>query len=185
VLGAIEPIKNKWTHIALSFEGTTMRVYINGAQVAWQGGIGPLVYDPADVPLTIGSDWAAGASTARFTGLIDEVSLYNRALTPNEIADIYNANRLGKDVTRPYFTSPSLLPGATRVVGYSQTLTTVMSTAPVVFLLTSGALPPGIALSSAGVVSGVPTTQGAFEFAVQATDALARSTVQQCILPVL
>jgi hypothetical protein len=102
VLGLIKPItSNQWTHMAISFDGTTMRIYINGAQVAWRGGLGPIVYDSAGAPLTIGSNWAAGASTERFTGLIDEVSLYNRALTPTEVADIYNADRLGKDVTRP------------------------------------------------------------------------------------
>jgi concanavalin A-like lectin/glucanase superfamily protein/List-Bact-rpt repeat protein/immunoglobulin I-set domain protein/thrombospondin type 3 repeat protein len=65
---------NQWTHLAATFDGTTKRLYVNGAQVASQSGLGSLVYDPALVPVTIGSDWAFNASSARFNGLIDEVA---------------------------------------------------------------------------------------------------------------
>ena len=92
---------NQWTHLAITFDGTTKRLYVNGAQVASQGGLGGLVYDPAPVPVTIGADLTANAPSDFFTGLVDEVSLYNRALTINEVFDIYNADFIGKDVTRP------------------------------------------------------------------------------------
>jgi len=36
--------------------------------------------------------------------------------------------------------------------------------------LSGGSLPGGISLNSAGVVSGMPTTNGAFSFAAQVTD---------------
>ena len=49
---------NQWTHLAISFDGTTKRLYVNGVVVASQGGLGELVYDLAAVPVTIGSDWA-------------------------------------------------------------------------------------------------------------------------------
>src|SRR5262249_11104070 len=102
---------NQWTHLAASFDGSTKRLYVNGVQVASQGGLGVAISDPSPtVRVTIGSDWGFGASSARFTGHIDEVSIYNRALTLYEIADIYSADRLGKIVAQPYFTSPSQLP---------------------------------------------------------------------------
>ena len=69
--------------------------------------LGALVYDAAAVPVTIGSDWARTLSSARFNGRIDEVALYNRALTADEVLGIYNADFLGKDFSRPYFTSPA------------------------------------------------------------------------------
>src|SRR3954453_4632576 len=62
-----------------------MLVYVNGAQVASKRGLGALIYEPAPVPVTIGSDWGFNASSARFTGFVDEVALYNRALTINEV----------------------------------------------------------------------------------------------------
>src|SRR5262249_42421981 len=43
-------------------------------------------------------------------------------------------------------------------------------TAPYSFLLTSGNLPPGITLSSDGVISGTPTARGVFTFTIQTTD---------------
>ena len=54
---------------------------------------------------------------------------------------------------------------------YRQTLTTVGATGSVVFSLSAGALPGGLALTASGVLSGAPTTAGAFPFTIRATDA--------------
>ena len=45
------------------------------------------------------------------------------------------------------------------------------------FALASGALPPGLSLSSAGILSGTPTTVGPYQFTVSATDYAGLSTV--------
>lgn len=92
---AVIPL-NQWTHLAISFDGNTKVLYVNGTQVASQSGLGPLIYDPAAIPVTIASDWTANASSQHFTGLIDEVSLYNRALTPAEVSGIVAAGPAGK-----------------------------------------------------------------------------------------
>ncbi len=42
--------------------------------------------------------------------------------------------------------------------------------APYSFTLSAGSLPPGLALSSGGVLNGTPTTLGSFNFTIQATD---------------
>ncbi|HVY92422.1 MAG TPA: Ig domain-containing protein, partial [Bryobacteraceae bacterium] len=54
---------------------------------------------------------------------------------------------------------------------YSQTLTAAGGTAPYTWSLFSGALPPGLGLSSDGTISGVPTTPGPAAFSIQVTDA--------------
>jgi hypothetical protein len=94
---------NRWTHLASSFGGGIKCLYVNGTQVASQPGLGALIYEPAAVPVTIGSDWTRNASDARFTGFVP--------LTANEIRDIYNADFTGKDVALPYFTTPSPIAG--------------------------------------------------------------------------
>lgn len=68
--------------------------------------------------------------------------------------------------------SPNTLAGGTVGVSYSQSLAAGGGQAPYSFSTTvaSGALPPGLALSSAGVVSGTPTASGSFSFKVSGTD---------------
>ena len=88
---------NKWTHLAISFDGTAKRLYVDGALVASQGGLSELVYE-AGVPVTMGSNWAFNASSARFNGHIDEVAIYNRALTSDEVADNIQCGSCGEEL---------------------------------------------------------------------------------------
>ncbi|HEV8232242.1 MAG TPA: putative Ig domain-containing protein, partial [Thermoanaerobaculia bacterium] len=67
--------------------------------------------------------------------------------------------------------SPSVLPGGSVGSSYSQSITASGGTAPYVFSVTSGLLPPGLSLSSGGVLSGTPTSGGSYSFTVTATDA--------------
>jgi large repetitive protein len=64
--------------------------------------------------------------------------------------------------------NPATLPAGTVGAAFSQTLTATGGTAPFTFSFSSGALPPGLTLSQAGVISGTPTAAGAFTFTVQA-----------------
>jgi sugar lactone lactonase YvrE len=66
--------------------------------------------------------------------------------------------------------SPTTLPGGTYNAAYSQTLAASGGTSPYSFSVSSGSLPNGLTLSSAGVVSGTPTAAGTFTFAATATD---------------
>ena len=67
--------------------------------------------------------------------------------------------------------SPATLPNGAVGVAYSQTLTASGGTAPYTFTVIAGALPPGLALSTAGVISGTPTTAGPSNVTIRATDA--------------
>ena len=102
--------------------------------------------------------------------MMDEPTIYNRALTLIEIFNIY-ADAKGKDFTHPYFTSPSPLPDASLGVSYTQQLTIKLGTAPIRFSLSRGTPPTRMTLSSAGMVSGNPSIQGTFNFTVRDTDA--------------
>jgi uncharacterized protein YhjY with autotransporter beta-barrel domain len=66
--------------------------------------------------------------------------------------------------------NPASLPNGTQGTAYSQTITASGGSTPYTFARTSGALPPGLSLSSGGVLSGTPTANGTFNFDVQATD---------------
>ena len=66
--------------------------------------------------------------------------------------------------------SPATLPAAQVGVAYSQSIAASGGTAPNTFTVTAGALPAGLTLSAAGMLSGTPTVSGSFSFTVKATD---------------
>src|SRR5439155_3758910 len=71
---------NAWTHLAGTLDGTMVRVYVNGEMVGSQVQTASLVSTTGT--LQIGADIFAGE---HFAGLIDEVRIYNRALSQAEI----------------------------------------------------------------------------------------------------
>lgn len=66
--------------------------------------------------------------------------------------------------------TPSALPDATTAQAYSQSFSTTGGVAPYSYAVTAGALPTGLTLSPAGVLSGTATQGGIFSFTVSATD---------------
>uniref|UniRef100_UPI0037C5313D GEVED domain-containing protein n=1 Tax=Prosthecobacter sp. TaxID=1965333 RepID=UPI0037C5313D len=68
--------------------------------------------------------------------------------------------------------SPASLPATTQYASYNQTLSSTNGTAPYIWTVSTGALPGGLTLSSAGVLSGTVTSaSGAYVFTAKATDA--------------
>ena len=72
----------QWQHIAGTFDGTTMLVFVNGEQVGELAASGSIISNP--ILPTIGgrSDTAVD-----FDGANDELKVYDRALTPEEIKE--------------------------------------------------------------------------------------------------
>nr|WP_269744712.1 putative Ig domain-containing protein [Granulicella tundricola] len=83
----------------------------------------------------------------------------------------------------PPLTFTGSLPNATLNVPYTQTLAAAGGIAPYTYTITAGTLPPGITMSSTGVVSGTPTVVGASSFTVTATDS--EGTPQTASLPLV
>jgi hypothetical protein len=73
-------------------------------------------------------------------------------------------------VVDPLAINTTSLPPAARGIAYSQRLSATNGSGSVMWKVTSGALPPGIALSSGGTLAGSATTDGAYSFTVEATD---------------
>lgn len=86
---------NTWSHVAGTYDGTTMKFYVNGLLVASRPQTGPIATSTG--PLTIGGNVVYGEN---WNGLIDEVRIYNRALSQNEIHADMNVPNVGP-VTRP------------------------------------------------------------------------------------
>ena len=60
--------------------------------------------------MEIGSSWGGGSRTRYFHGMVDEVSIYNRALSASDIAGIYYAGAAGKCLPTPTVTWTNLAP---------------------------------------------------------------------------
>ena len=96
---------NRWTHVAGTFDGTIFQIFVDGVLAAQA--VGDLGW-PSGGALTLGSS----GDCPPFAGILDEISIYNRALAPREIAAIYTASRAEKcDLSVP----PGFLLGPTNV----------------------------------------------------------------------
>ena len=106
------PLNNTaWMHAAATYDGTTMRLYINGVQ---EGSIaGPAAITANSLAVGLG---AQSDNTRRFTGLLDDARIYGSALSASQIAalaGIPNAPTLNSpaDGATGVRTSPTLSVG--------------------------------------------------------------------------
>lgn len=67
--------------------------------------------------------------------------------------------------------APSSLPGGRVGQAYAAAIAAAGGVAPYTYVLSSGSLPAGLALSPAGALSGTPTAAGSFAFSLKASDA--------------
>ena len=87
--GAPDPVpQNTWVHVAGTYDGATVRLYVNGAEVANQPLTGRFAHDRTPVILGGNGNDASGVPTELFPGRIDELMLFGRALGPDEIAQL-------------------------------------------------------------------------------------------------
>lgn len=76
----------EWVHLALSFDGSSLRFYLNGSIVGTDSSITTAGVIAENV--TIGGQGDAPTSRS-FEGLIDEVRIYSRALSAEEVKTLY------------------------------------------------------------------------------------------------
>jgi hypothetical protein len=81
VCGATSPL-DQWIHVAGRWDGAVSAFFMNGVKVG-QKAQPAVMFDTSS--LIIGSDWNTGAPAYQFHGRIDDLQLYNRALTDAEI----------------------------------------------------------------------------------------------------
>jgi Concanavalin A-like lectin/glucanases superfamily/Secretion system C-terminal sorting domain len=85
---------NKWYHIAATYDGTTMKYYVNGCLISQSSASGNLVIN--DHPTTIG--YSIGLNREQFYGNIDEARIWNVARTQAQIQE--NAVNLPNPTTQ-------------------------------------------------------------------------------------
>ena len=101
------PSLHQWQHVAATYDGATARFYIDGVEVASR---------PFDGNVGDSDSWRIGAyggtATGFFEGMIDEVRIYNRPLSTEEIhADMQTpVGGTGAGRIAPMAAGPSLPP---------------------------------------------------------------------------
>lgn len=108
--GPVLPL-NSWSHIAITYDGARVAAYLNGAPQGSVPATGT-VRNSANAPVRLLIGHESSASTVvdvdqRFAwaGLLDEISVYSRALAPTEVQSVFTADAFGK--ARP--AAPTLL----------------------------------------------------------------------------
>lgn len=108
---AVVPATNAWTHVAVTVLGSTTIIYVNGAATppltAALGGV-------TTTPVYLGYvDTGSGGPQQQFTGRMDDVRIYSRALLAAEVSRIYSdtSGNLGLIVpTRRLIVPPAAAP---------------------------------------------------------------------------
>ena len=176
------PNTTDWYHLAIvrqrdSFTSlTTFTIFINGVAQSPTAS-NSFNVPKANAPLTIGE-----AEGFRMNGLLDEVTIYNRALPAQTIQAIFNAGSFGLGKCATFGISTESVPSAQVGEPYSHALGTFFASGPVTWSATG--LPPGLTFgASNGVLSGTPTQAGSFSITVTANDGVT-SAQKQFVLAV-
>jgi glucose/arabinose dehydrogenase len=85
VYGASALPVNTWTHLAATYDGAALRLYVNGSPVGSRALSGAIATSGA--PLRLGGNAVYGEF---FRGRVDDVRIYNRALSAAEIVNDMN-----------------------------------------------------------------------------------------------
>jgi C1A family cysteine protease len=161
-----------WYHIAGVYDGTQMRVYLNGIVDGSMARTG--LINTSTNPLYIGR-----RLSNYLDGTVDEVRLYSRALAPGEF------NLLPAPALAIVDTS---LPAGSVNAAYSHVMSAAGGTLPYgwswEYIAPSTGLPPGLSLSSTGVISGMPTVEGEYHVRITVEDGAADTDVKDYTLTI-
>ena len=110
---------NTWVFIVCSYDGAMRRMYRNGSLIASNAWV-VTVNTPSGSVGYIGGD-----NDSKFHGMLDDIRVYDRALTPGEITELYQLQPMALVITSApttvsYETSTCVLAGtaSVEVVGY-------------------------------------------------------------------
>ncbi|PXV59883.1 Putative Ig domain-containing protein [Dyella jiangningensis] len=132
------------------------------------GGIAPYTFAISSGALPAGMSLSSAGNLA---GTPTSAGTFAITVKATDAHGVFGMQAYSLVINAPTVTlAPSSVPAATAETAYSQTLTASGGTSPYTYTISSGALPPGLSLSSAGVLSGTPTAAGSYNFSVRALD---------------
>ena len=134
------------------------------------GGVTAYTWSIASGSLPAGLSLNSSTGAVTGTPTTAGTSNFTARVTDSQSTPATDDQALSITIPADLAVTTSSLPNGQIGVAYSQTLAASGGVAPYTWSLDSGSLPAGLSLSSAGVVSGTPTTAGTSNFTVKATD---------------
>ncbi|MHC4322726.1 MAG: LamG domain-containing protein, partial [Planctomycetota bacterium] len=78
-----------WHHIVATRENMNVRIYVNGAYQSAGSYTSAVSFGPGD-RWSIGQEWDGETPSDFYTGSVDDVQLYNRALSAEQVQNLFN-----------------------------------------------------------------------------------------------
>lgn len=97
VQGSAALAVNTWSHVAMTYDGVAMRLYVNGSLVATKAQTGAVLTSGGALRIGGNSIWGEW-----FAGQIDEARVYNRALSAAEVVTDSTTGGLADTVPRRF-----------------------------------------------------------------------------------
>ncbi|MBM4082174.1 MAG: LamG domain-containing protein, partial [Planctomycetes bacterium] len=98
-----------WHHVVGTFDGVTLRLYVDGRLAASQASRFPTIAEGQNLFMGKSAGEVRYTKNAHFKGMVDEVRIYNRPLSPEEVQKHYRTTNLTRQMgLRP---SPNLFGG--------------------------------------------------------------------------
>lgn len=93
--GSNTVLGNVWRHIVFSVKSDSTTTYLNGAKIGSSLNNGKISFQ--NYPIRLGK--SKHTYWKDFTGNLDDIGIWNRALTETEITNLYNANQCFNNIT--------------------------------------------------------------------------------------
>ncbi len=120
------PAVGAWNHYAVVFDGTLLKLYLNGALYSQTSASAPA--STAGSPVKMGAHYSDPSVYGYINGKLDDVRIYNQALTASDIASMYSSAGTGSpsyisiNTTSSPLAAGSTTGGGTITVGSSVTV---------------------------------------------------------------
>jgi hypothetical protein len=98
--GTTVVMDGEWHFVVGTFGDQTLRMYVDGVQEGEAQSTGGVDINPNDWPIRLGAETNTGGQ--QYVGQLDEVAIFNRALSADEVLDIFENGMPGANVaSRP------------------------------------------------------------------------------------